>query len=285
MLTGCKIVDNRKYIDFQYSDNFTEKDIVFVKSLEKNGEGLAERFSPIIMSLVDVIRDTQGNKGFYQAELDINNPYFICHYYQDNTKYDFLLSFDNIFETSLNKTNFKWYKFENCDFEELPQEIDGMIRGETYILFDGVIVRDIAEGTEQNLTFTYYAKRTENFNIFGIWEDMLFYYSKGLPYFEADNNKHLFLTYVVDYANEYQSALYSGEDETKYLLFYTDHKNYDIDNLSNNDYLRYQLGEFYDKLVPYFERLEELDTTNSYFFGIDINKFEEVLLINQIGEK
>ena len=276
-LVGCGVKNVPGLGKINYSENFTDKDIAFLIALEqsdpKNNSDKGIHFADevaVYLHLWNVIRRTQEKKsGLYYAKNDLDNPYYICFYQREGALYTILRIIDALLGTNLNTVNTKWYKFDNLSFDKLPEEIDGMKLNATYALFNGSILRDVAEGTEQSIDYTFYVKTWKGFSANHVYKDMLVYRQYGLPYIDYYGGEYLFLSYTNRPYCELEAPLYARYNGL-YIAFSSEHE-----NIYDNELIQYHFEIYYDTVIPYFEALEEFE--DRYTFGLRVDTLERIL--------
>ena len=244
-------------IEFKHDDNFTEKDIEFIKSFHGYQDMIVD---PIIFSFTEMI-DTvrKGKWHLYYAHVDIDNPVYICGYIDISTE-------ENLYEWTSNcidVTKYVWYKFD-AD-EEVPEKIDNMSLGWGFHIYDAVIAKDIGNGTNPEHKFKYYSLTFGGVrDVIEVYEYMLIHYYKPL-------DEIVGIEEIRKCSRCYQG--YTSTNGKDYFVLKVGNSLEEDGTIS--DYLdqnKNQLGDCYDILSPYFERIEEMDDIFTDIEGVTVKR-------------
>ncbi len=234
----------------QHGDNFTEDDIKFVKSFHGYQDMIAEEFLFSFSEMIDTVRE--GKWYLYYASVDIDNPHYICGYIDISTE-------ENLNEWAsgcIDVTKYIWYKFD-AD-EDVPEEIGDLSIGWVFHTYDAVITKDIGNGIDLEHKFKYYSiGRGGIWDVIEIYEYMLIHYYKPIDEFVGIED-------IRRSSRCYRG--YTTTDGKDYFVLRAGNSLNEDGTISNYlDQNKKQLGDCYDALLPYFERIEEMDDmfTNS----------------------
>ena len=260
---------------FEHGDNFTEKDIEFVRSLhldfQTSGEPKNYSFDRIVNELIN-------DRGvFYSVMIDIENPYYIGAYI------DFDLEENLKFWNSgiIDITKFVWYKFDNPI--SMSRTVDNLELCFGFEIYNGIIEKDVVTGIDCYQNFVYYF----DYNVNGykpyIYPNMLIYISSS-----KNTSQHTLVR-----RNSYDNSSFEvvvNENDEAFLNLYPDIL-YENGTVAKQEERNHKmLGSFYEALSPYIERLEELDyefvdphgeTVKSLCVGIPVNDLTNVLFENK----
>lgn len=228
----------------EHGDNFTQDDIDFVLMLHGGirNDRIEYEMLPNYL-LYEVLTFAQKGSPLFLARFE--NPYIICAYLKpDVPEYE-----RNEFgEYRFDATKYVWYKF--YDSTQIPDSIEKMkLTEEIYLLYDGTIIKDIANGVEYNKKCKYYMTYKSEQDLEKITSNMLLYYdypswvtgeSKFVPYVKYGGAT--FEVYIDENGIEYIYFLYES--------YYQDGSGYVNSAVKLFDY-------HYDALSPYFEILNE----------------------------
>ncbi len=256
---------------FEHGDNFTEEDIEFVKSFQGYHHMLSCTKIFTFSKMVEEVKI--GREYLYYVDVDIENPYYICAYM------DFSIVDD------LNKwgagcidiTRYVWYKFDAE--ESIPKEIDNLRLGWAFQIYDSVITKDIGNDIDCEHKFKFYSLGyggVSNFRV--IYEHMLIIHHRVL------DDIGITIEEVPKSGRYYEVGKVA--DEQLYLKLYSDalYEDGTISNADNHKFLEY----YYDILLPYIQRVEELDcyfvnvkgeTLKLLYLGIDLDDLSQVLFM------
>ena len=230
-------------LKFAHSDNFTDEDIEFVRSL--HGYQDMEVYPKIytFSKIVDCVNAGEGT--LYYVNVNVEFPYYICGYIDLNIE-------DNHMELikPIDITKYTWYKY--YDKESIPEEIEDLSIAWGVTAYDAVIESDIGRGEDCNHKFRFRSIERglpEDFRI--IYDYMVIYYWE-----EVEN---------IDYIRDHwvNDIFFRGHTDTSgESYFVLKHGKVKMEDGSISDCLEdnnNQLGDYYDTLYPYFERVDELD--------------------------
>ncbi len=271
--TTEKSTTTTKAPDEEYSmdDSLTERDIAFLATspkVEKEGNHSVLNLSSIIQATKMCIENGETEYPLLWIQNDFDSACFLCLY--DST----------------------WYRFDNCSYEDIPKYFEGRELKDIYFLCDSVIKRDLITGNNYDIPSTFYLNLaiidsdkytgTDVINAY-VFEEMLLYRSDIVVDKVANNSEHLFLTiYALDKNSWYvrDFRLHTDESGTTYMHFWVDYGYYvDGKALEHDEEIQKELMDCYDMLLPYFERLEELEPESEEYqaIGIRIDVIEEIL--------
>lgn len=230
-------------LKFAHSDNFTDEDIEFVRSL--HGYQDMEEY-PKIYTFSEIVNCVNTGKGtLYYVDVDAEAPYYICGYIDMSIE-------ENRMELirPIDITKYTWYKY--YDKESIPEEIENLSIAWGVTAYDAVIESDIGRGEDCNHKFRFRSIERglpEDFRI--IYDYMVIYYWE-----EAEN-----IEYIRDHwVNDIFFRGHTDESGKSYFMLKVGNS---VDKDGNmSEYLeqnRAYLENYYDVLCPYFERVEELD--------------------------
>ena len=233
-------------VTFEYSENFTENDIEFVRMLHGQGasDSSGDRASYTLSEIVWFAQN-----GYSLFLMHFENPYAICGYLKPNETKAYVKGDDG--KLYLDVTKCVWYKY--YDSESIPKSTDDMELTVSYLLYDCTVIKDISNGTAYDKELTYYLKYTYGRDFDIISPDMITY--MGLqPKLEGDVK-------FLAQDNVYQKyEAYVDGDGVEYLFF--KHRKFSPEGALTNDYSEQLFfspeGDFYGKASPYFEILNEV---------------------------
>ena len=243
---------NDDTIYITHGENFNQDDIGFVLSL--HGEERNDRIPkdmPGRTGLEYVLNAGKEGQPIFTASF--KDSYIICAY----LKVGALPYIPNIWgDYKFDVTKYVWLKFNNDT--EMPEKLNEMNRTEDiYLLYDCAIENNIVNGVEYNKTCKSYIKYKGKYCYNYVTSDMLLFFdSYKLSDVFGESNHIDFPLYGGD-----AFEVYTDKDGVEYLRF-------------SYDEIKYELGEHYDVLSPYFEVLEEHvndEVTVSNLIGIKIS--------------
>ena len=256
---------------FEHGDNFTEEDIEFVKSL--HGYQLM-LYDPIIHTFSSMVTNVNSGRGYlYYANVDIDNPYYICAY------------FDWSVESTLREwgagyiyvNHYVWYKFDSK--ETVPKKIDNLTLGLVLLVYDSTIIKDVGNDKDCEHNFRFYTLGYGEIKEFrAIYENML------IHHYEPIDENTIGIEEMPKSGRYYEVGKVA--DKQLYLKLY-ENALYEDGTISEGDN-RKILGDYYDILSPYIQRVEELDydfiniegeTLRILYLGINLDVLSEVLFM------
>ena len=265
--TTTKVPDE----EYSMDDSLTQRDIEFLATspkIEEEGRHSVLGLGSIIQVTEMCIENGKTEYPLLWIENDFESAYFLCLY--DST----------------------WYRFDNCSYEDIPISFEGKKLKDIFFLCDSVIKRDLITGKNYDIPSTFYLNLaiinsdkytgTDVINAY-VFEEMLLYRSAIVVDEVANNSEHLFLTiYALDQKSWYVGdfRLHTDENGITYMHFWVDYGYYvDGKALAHDEVIQKKLMDCYDILLPYFERLEELEPESEEYqaIGIRIDIIEELL--------
>ena len=265
VFSGCGWINRKEYVFFTHGDDFTDKDIAFVRSLHgKKNQNVMDIPS---LSFDSILAACEGMLSFYLMELDVENPYFICAYSSPNQ-----INLINL--NGFNVSAYSWYKFNNA--EEIADTVNGKELKISYRLID-CKVKDISYGKDFDESFVFYSKTRS---------DTLQYYTKYMLLFMGDHQllaKSVFNT--IDGNLPYQRLFQIYEDKygSKYLPILDEQT---IDEKTYTDIAREELGIYYDifasDLVDLPEWNCETEDFKEKYLGISIDTLSKWLVNGKV---
>ena len=260
---------------FEHGDNFTEEDIEFVKSLQGEYKGPSGHHT--IYSFSSMVDGGKHDIPIYHITLNLDNPYYICAYSNLGAENPSDLIY-------LNVSQYVWYKF--YDIENIPKTIDGKQRDWIYLVYDGIIKRDIASGMDCEYHCKYYFSKNRVL-LTASSKDFLGYYPYQTNNENLSNQNYIFISPEHSGYAEFSLHNYNG---STYLYFMYDKMTVieGVELIEQGD-AENILGDYYDMLSPYFERLYSLDVEGIdyldrpyeiHYIGININILHDILFGN-----
>ena len=300
MMTSCDNALMLEAVPHFYStvdESLTDRDIEFLSTDPRNYKDPGHWW----VQLSDIVELTKMRceNGQEEAPLmwvqnSFDSAYYLCLYTYDDSFKPWLEMFDNWFNTDMSAKYYKWYRFDYCEFKDIPREIDGKELIDVLFLCDSVIKKDLISGESYNINFTFYLnvgtnidKYTETQLIYNkVWKDMLCYRQEMIIDELLDDSKYLFMTICLydktsRYVNDF--PLYTDENGVVYLYFLSDDGYYlDGEAITHDHVIKRNLLDYYDILLPYFERLEELEPESQKYqvIGIKLDIIEELVFNN-----
>ena len=264
-------LENGDNIYISHSENFTQDDIDFVVSLHNYAHQKATLYDmPLSDTFENIINSIKygGASSLFIMKIDTNKSYFICKYGTNMGESPDLPNICNI-------SDFIWVKYNNS--EQIAPKFDGVNLQKAFILYDGVIEREIASNNSYNKPCKYYLSFIEGEDYFSDTDKLMIYRDTNL----IETEGSLFIT-KSNFSEDHKIYTYNGID---YLLF--THQILSKNDQNSINQSESYFGEYYNILYPKFVRFEKfyegVDEENNPFiyeiYGIDIS--EIVALINE----
>ena len=134
-------------LEFDYSDNFDDHDIEFIKSMRYEGYPKVS-ISPKYDFFYAMSRLSREYYTFYKLNIDTQNILYYIAFY------DTLDSLNYLINTGGFSERLKWIKYDN--YEDIPSKIDGRELMGTYAVYNCTLEKDILNGTIYNVQGKYY---------------------------------------------------------------------------------------------------------------------------------
>lgn len=294
-MVSCTKSEDIPYICYTADESLTTFDIEFLSTSPQ----VFQEVRHSKYNLGSIPQTNQALKGWGDEpypllwiQKDLDSARYLCLYTYEDAFKSLLVTIDRIFNTKLSAKYFVWYRFD-CDIADIPLEMDGKSLLNSFFICDSVIKKDLISGTEYNINSTFYLQlgpdpvQLKTYYPFLVaWENLLYWRSAIETDDLVNGSQHIFFT---EYAGDkksnwgYDGRLYIDEAGTTYLHFWVDYGSYLDGEAREHDYvIQRELGDYYDILLPYFERLEELEPESEEYqaIGIKLNIVEEILFGN-----
>ena len=298
-MVGCTKSEDIPYICYTADESLTSLDVDFLNEMtipKGNTELGVLRDEPQLGYIIYYENDYDyGNHREGELLYIANNMdggYYLCLYSSKSFAKTCFVALDRLLGTDFSSKYFTWYRFDNCSYEDIPRELDGKELIDVYFLCESVIKRDLVAGKDYNINFTFYYNvgvieadyhytGTQMINAF-VYPKMLIYRSFAVTDNYFDDSKHLFMTVYFRDTNSAKRNdfwIYTDDNGVEYWTFQVYHGLYGDGRVDvHDDALQRELLDYYDVFLPYFERLEELDSERHHFtrIGIRIDAIEEI---------
>ena len=143
-------------LELDYTDNFDEYDIEFVKCMrvvQHSLPGYDERPN-FAWAMQKMSRETDT---FYKLNIDFSNElYFISVYELNGKSLEYTLEYGGVIEWV------KWCKYDNYD--DIPSEVDGGALIGAYAVYDCVVEKDILNNVIYNHSCKYYVPLPQGYS-------------------------------------------------------------------------------------------------------------------------
>ena len=245
-LVGCNVIDS---LSLEGYSELSSEDLKIIANYCSSFE--QDKFADYFPNLpytfetkINLINE----KDYTFYETSVGNSYYICGY------------IDSFFETLLYFTvgiksnNLKWYRVESV--EQIKEKINGLQLYAKYLVYNGTIKKDIVNNIDinQKCKFSFLLSENNRYteSISKLEKNELLYtFDKKIT---LDDETILFNSF--DVGNSY--PVYIIDEQNKYMVMHH-YSTFNYDDYYET--LSYQLGEYYEVLLPYFVYSDDINET------------------------